>query len=105
MNHWNIPTWLETEVRKRDKYCIYCGVRFDENIKNNKATWEHIINDAKIINRENIALCCCSCNASKGAIKISYWLTSDYCKRKNITVESVAPIVKQALDNPPDLKK
>lgn len=27
---------------------------------------EHIINDAKIIIRENIALCCCGCNASKG---------------------------------------
>lgn len=101
MNIRNIPSWLETEVRKRDLCCIYCGIKFDKNIKKNSATWEHIVNDSKIINRENIALCCCSCNASKSAKELSDWLTSDYCKRKNITIENVAPIVKQALVNPP----
>lgn len=101
MNNWNIPSWLETEVRKRDTHCIYCGVKFNRNIKKDSATWEHIVNDAKIINRENIALCCCSCNASKGAKELSDWLTSDYCKSKNITIENVAPIVKEAFKNPP----
>ncbi|MBE0478721.1 HNH endonuclease [Candidatus Aerophobetes bacterium] len=105
MNNWNIPSWLEAEVRKRDTHCIYCGVKFDRNIKKHSATWEHIVNDAKIINRENIALCCCSCNASKGAKELSDWITSAYCKRKNITIENVAPIVKQALDNPPTRKE
>jgi len=105
MNNWNIPSWLETEVRKRDTHCIYCGVKFDKNVKMNTATWEHIVNDENIITRENIALCCCSCNASKGAKVLSNWLTSDYCKRKNITVENVASIVKRALDNPPTRKE
>ncbi|MBP9732446.1 MAG: HNH endonuclease [Candidatus Magasanikbacteria bacterium] len=97
MNNWNIPSWLEVEVRKRDTHCIYCGTKFNRSIKKYLATWEHIINDAKIVNRENIALCCCSCNASKGAKELSDWLASDYCKRKNITVKNVAPIVKQFL--------
>jgi hypothetical protein len=105
MNNWNIPSWLETEVRKRDTHCIYCGVKFDRNIKKNSATWEHIVNDEKIINRENIALCCCSCNASKGAKELSDWLTSDYCKSKDITTKKVAPIVNQALENPPTRKE
>jgi hypothetical protein len=27
-NNWNIPEWLEKEVKKRDKVCVYCGVEF-----------------------------------------------------------------------------
>jgi len=104
MNNWNIPSWLESEVRQRDTHCIYCGVKFDKQIKKNSATWEHIVNNAKIITKENIALCCCSCNASKGAKDLSDWLTSDYCKNKNISENNVAPIVKKALKNPPTRK-
>jgi len=65
MNNWNIPDWLEQEVRNRDHNCVYCGIIFSSSEKKKMATWEHIINDEKIITRENIALCCCSCNASK----------------------------------------
>lgn len=105
MNSWNIPNWLELEVRKRDSHCVYCGVKFNQNIKKNSATWEHIVNDAKIINRENIALCCCSCNASKGAKDLSIWLNSNYCKEKNINIESVADIIRKAINNPPTRKE
>ncbi len=37
-------------------------------------TWEHIINDASVVSRENIAWCCVVCNSSKGTrtyLKIS----------------------------------
>lgn len=34
------------------------------------ATWEHIINDASIVTRENIALCCVACNSSKGTKRL-----------------------------------
>ena len=27
-NNWNIPDWLEKEVRERDKVCVYCGGEF-----------------------------------------------------------------------------
>lgn len=27
-NNWNIPAWLEKEVRERDKQCVYCGAEF-----------------------------------------------------------------------------
>jgi hypothetical protein len=101
MNNWNIPSRLEMEIRNRDLCCIYCGKKFDKRVKKNSATWEHIINDARIITKENIALCCCSCNASKGPKKLSNWLTSEYCKKNSITLKTVAPVVKQALDKPP----
>lgn len=100
-NKWNIPKKLEQEVRIRDTKCVYCGVEFTTSkiSKKTAASWEHIINDAKIITRENITLCCCSCNASKGQKNLSLWLESKYCKEKNINYNTVAPIIKQAIDN------
>lgn len=65
MNNWNIPTWLEKEVRERDIICVYCNTNYSKSEKKKTPTWEHIINDDTIITRENIALCCFSCNASK----------------------------------------
>lgn len=100
-NNWNIPAWLEKEVRERDKKCVYCGVEFTSSkvSKKTAASWEHIINDAKIITRENIALCCCSCNASKGQKQLSAWLESKYCQNHNINENTVFPIIKQAIQN------
>ena len=99
-NNWNIPRWLEEKVRERDKCCVYCGVEFTPSNLSRKsaASWEHIINDAKIITIENIALCCCSCNASKGQKQLSVWLQSKYCKDHVINAKTVAPIVKQAIE-------
>ena len=103
MNRWNIPEWLENEIRERDKQCVYCGTMFDSNSESRKSkpTWEHIVNYAKIINRDNIALCCFSCNASKGTKELSHWLKSTYCLKRNITNETVADVVKRALIHPP----
>ena len=100
-NNWNIPAWLEKEVRERDKKCVYCGVEFTPAKVSKKtcASWEHIINDAKNITRENISLCCCGCNASKGQKQLSVWLETKYCKEHGITPESVAPIIKEAIKN------
>ncbi len=100
MNNWNIPEELEKEIIKRDKACVYCGARFgsSKDPRRTRASWEHIINDANIINSENIALCCFGCNASKGTKKLSDWIKSDYCKRKGITYDTVADVIKYALD-------
>jgi hypothetical protein len=98
-NKWNIPPWLETEVRSRDLVCIYCRTPFTDHqtSRRSSASWEHIVNDESIITRENIALCCCGCNASKGQKPLSLWLQSRYCESHGITVETVAPIVSEAL--------
>jgi len=104
MNNWGIPDWLEKEVKERDKTCVYCGIRMVDKMpthgpRKTVATWEHIINDETIVNRENIALCCCSCNASKGAKILSEWLQSKYCSDRDINFETVAPIIKQAIND------
>ena len=88
MNKWRIPKELEENIRKRDKVCFYCNKEFKNNSKD-KATWEHIDNNAKNISEENIVLCCNSCNASKGTKSLREWLKSDYCKMKGISVKKV----------------
>jgi hypothetical protein len=66
MNRWNIPRDLDAEIRERDTACIYCGAIFGSiSGHGSRASWEHIINGAKIIPRENIAFCCRWYNSSK----------------------------------------
>ena len=102
MNRWGIPERLEHEVRERDRKCVYCRmpmleVPASDGSRRSVATWEHIINDASIVTRENIARCCASCNSSKGTKKLSVWIESSYCKRRGIGRDTVADVVKQAL--------
>lgn len=102
MNKWNIPEWLEQEVRQRDKKCVYCGVAMLElpladGSRRKVATWEHIINDSRIITRANIVRCCSSCNSSKGTKELASWIDSDYCKKHGINKDTVAPVIRKAL--------
>jgi hypothetical protein len=102
LNRWGIPEWLEKEVKERDKSCIYCGIQMIERMpprgpRKNVATWKHIINDASVVTRENIARCCVPCNSSKGTKNLSDWIQSSYCKKRGIDKENVAEVVKKAL--------
>jgi len=102
MNHWDIPDWLEREVKERDRTCVYCGTQMVDQmppsgLRKAVATWEHIINDASIVTRENIARCCVPCNSSKGTKKLSDWTKSSYCKKRGINKDTVAEVVKEAL--------
>ncbi len=102
MNSWGIPDWLEAEVKERDKACVYCGIQMIDRmppsgLRKDVATWEHIINDASIVTRENIARCCVTCNSSKGTKNLSDWMRSSYCKKLGINKDTVAEVVKKAL--------
>lgn len=97
-NRWKIPGWLEKEVIERDKDCVYCRKAFGiTGRRGSFSSWEHITNDARIITAENIALCCRSCNSSKGAKLLADWLQSAYCQRQGITPLTVAEVVSKAL--------
>ena len=103
MNRWNIPDCLELEVRGRDVCCIYSGVEMlarptADGRRARVATWEHNINDARIITRENIALCRAACNASKGTKRLGEWLKSTYCKSRGITLDTIARVAVAALE-------
>ena len=100
MNRWSIPDSLEKEVIDRDRACIYCGMAFGlaDAKFGRRPSWEHIVNDASIITRENIALCCRSCNSSKGIKPLSTWLDSPYCKKRGINRDTVAAVVRNTLE-------
>jgi len=97
---------MEKTIIERDKICVYCGVPFTtpEQCRKSSPSWEYIVNDARIVTLKNISRCCVSCNASKGTKDLIKWLESSYCKKKGISVETVADVVKQALKNPPKLE-
>ena len=99
MNRWNIPAWLELEVIERDRCCVYCRVDFvtPSAPRRERPSWEHIINDARITTRENIARCCIGCNASKGVKSLAAWLESKYCRARGIDRRSVAMVVQIAV--------
>jgi hypothetical protein len=103
MNRWNIPPSLERRVLDRDRRCVYCGVDFSYDVTSRgmRPSWEHIVNDERIVTEHNIARCCMSCNASKGAKRLEDWLASRYCERKGITPETVASVIRLALVEPP----
>lgn len=104
-NRWGIPKDVEEFVKNRDIECVYCGVVFstENNSRKDKPSWEHIVNDIRINGTDNIALCCISCNASKGSKLLEDWLKSDYCKKKEIAIDSINEVVKMALRNPPKM--
>ena len=96
---------MEKDVIERDKVCVYCGVPFTtfNRCRKTSPSWEHIVNDVKIVTIENICRCCMSCNSSKGTKDLADWFESAYCKTKGITAETVANVVKMALINPPHI--
>ena len=95
---WRISRELAEEVLARDVRCIYCSRDFDlAGPRASVPSWEHIVNDLSIVTADNIALCCVSCNASKGRKALEVWLDSNYCKERGITRSSIASIAVQAL--------
>jgi hypothetical protein len=99
-NRWGIPKGVEELVRARDQRCVYCGVFFSESKgpPKSKPSWEHIINDVRLNGPENIALCCRSCNASKGSKDLETWLKSYFCLGKGIGNSTLAPVVLEYLN-------
>lgn len=95
-NKWGIPKHVELAVLARDKVCVYCGIAFGLPRKTVRS-WEHITNDVSIATMENIALCCVGCNASKGAKLLQDWIESPNAKRRGITLNSLSPVVLNAL--------
>jgi hypothetical protein len=95
-NRWGVPKDVEELVKQRDLSCVYCGISFINTVPTHKTrpTWEHIINDIRINGPDNIALCCGSCNSSKGTKLLIDWLNSKYCLTKGINKDNVSTVVK-----------
>lgn len=95
-NTWGIPQEIEKLVLERDQRCVYCGCEFGTE-RSKKRSWEHIINDITITSLDNIALCCVGCNASKGNKELIIWFHSENARKRGISYETIADVVKVAL--------
>jgi len=61
------------------------------------ATIEHLNNLPPWDNANTVAICCGSCNSSRGAKKIAHWFKTRYCIDKNINEKTVAKPVQEYL--------
>ena len=91
---WKIPRDLASVVIARDRHCVYCGRTFEvaPSPRTAWASWEHIVNNIALVSEANIALCCIGCNSSKGTKSLGKWLDSRYCKERQVTMHTLAPI-------------
>jgi hypothetical protein len=102
-NNYNIPDWLEKKVKDRDNKCVYCHVKMKvypnaKGTPGDKATFEHIDNDGPP-SEANIAMCCASCNSSKGVKKLLDWFDSPYCKERNINTTTTADVIRRFINH------
>jgi hypothetical protein len=97
---YHIPDPVARHVAGRDKSCVYCKLRFriGARSRNNLASWEHMDNDSvKHPKVWNIALCCGRCNTSRGLKRLGAWFDSAYCRKNNISRQTVAPVIQRYL--------
>lgn len=100
-NKYNLPEKEIERIRKRDKKCVYCGKimvnsRYSENRKD-WATIEHLNHLPPWDNPSTVAICCGSCNSSRGDKKLLNWFKGEYCIKSNINKRTVAKPVKDYL--------
>ena len=102
-NNYGIPAEVEKEIRARDKVCIYCLKKMKKNHFKDKPTIEHLrvgcpvywTSGTRGLKKTDLAICCQSCNSSRGPKKLSVWFKSLYCIKNNINKDTVTDPVKR----------
>ena len=93
-NKYGLPDKELEQVRCRDTTCVYCHKEMAQPNPNvwrgDWATIEHLNHLPPWNNPKTIAICCSSCNSSRGKKTILEWFESDFCKKKNISPLTVA---------------
>lgn len=99
INKYGIPKKDLKEIRIRDKTCVYCHKRMiypsASGWRGDWATIEHLNYLPPWNNSVTVAICCFSCNASRGDKKLMDWFKTRYCIQKNINEKTVAEPVKK----------
>jgi hypothetical protein len=103
-NSFSIPHDIEEYIRQRDKKCVYCGCKMREyphtkGVPKDKATIEHLSENGPFywndgLKKEDFAICCGSCNSSRGRKRLNDWFTTAYCIKRKINIHTVSQPVK-----------
>jgi hypothetical protein len=103
VNQYGLPEQELEKIRARDKTCVYCHkVMVKTSVKNQRRDWatiEHLNHLPPWNNPKTVAICCGSCNSSRGQKTLEGWFESKYCMERNINVNTVANPVKIFLRN------
>jgi len=84
------------------KTCVYCHKEVKKPSSDVRrgdwATIEHLNYLPPWNNPKTVAICCGSCNSSRGVKKLKDWFKSPYCVERNINIKTVAEPVKKYLN-------
>ena len=101
-NRYGLPEDAVAQVRERDRECVYCR---KEMVPPSATTWrgdwatiEHLNHLPPWNNPQTIAICCGSCNSSRGSKPLLEWFESDYCREHDISPTTVAEHVRQFIE-------
>lgn len=96
-NKYGLPEQAVERVRERDKLCVYCRKLMAKpntgSWRGDWATIEHLNHLPPWDNPETIAICCGSCNSSRGNRPILEWFRSEYCRKHGISPSTVSEVV------------
>lgn len=98
-NKYGLPEKELKHIKERDKTCVYCHKKFvPRNFSSKRGDWATIehLNHLPPWNKPNtVAICCWSCNASRGKKRIRAWFKTKYCIDRNINKNTVAKPVRK----------
>jgi hypothetical protein len=103
-NRFGIPASVELRLRARDTRCVYCGKVFSANSRRNMPSIEHLNERPPFywqqgLREGGLAICCGSCNSSRGNKSLRDWFRTPYCTERAtpINASTVAEPVKRYL--------
>jgi hypothetical protein len=107
-NRFGIPADVEERLRARDTRCVYCAKRFSRRSRKDWPTIEHLSEKPPFywhhgLKEEGLAICCWSCNSSRGNKSLGDWFRTSYCldRTNPIGENTVAATVRAFLRSGP----
>ena len=104
MNRFGIPAETEERIRARATRCVYCRKQFSRASRKDMPSIEHLHETPPFywqegLKEDGLAVCCCSCNSSRGNKSLQSWFQTPYCTRRDVPINSdtVAKPVKEYL--------
>ena len=100
-NRYGLPEVDLIRIRQRDQLCVYCHKAMassgSDDPRTNWATIEHLNHEPPWDDSTTVAICCGSCNSSRGNRLLRDWFKGDYCRTRGIDRMSVAKPVRDYL--------
>jgi hypothetical protein len=97
-NKYGIPAEILQKMRARDTQCVYCKKEFSREARADWPTIEHLHEEQPFywpgLKEAGVAICCWSCNSSRGKQSLLEWFGKPYCLERTINSDTVAEPVR-----------